>query len=212
MRPVLVVYATRHGHTRHVAERVADRVRTLRHEAQLQDARTEALPPLERYSAVVLAASVHLGHHEREMVKFVRARRNELEALPTVFLSVSLTEVGARDVRRPDDERLEAQRATHKAIEDFVLETGWRPPQAVQVAGALTENTYGPLARMLLRRLARRKGLPDEASRDIVFTDWVALNGVVDALVQEAVERSPRLPPPTPDPAPEAVKGAPLAP
>lgn len=195
MRPILVVYATRTGHTRRIAERVADRIRTLRHEAQIQDIRTEALPPLERYSAVILAASVHLGHHEREMVKFVRARRSELDRLPTVFLSVSLTEAAAADVHRPDDERLDAQRATRKVLEDFVLETGWRPGRSVPVAGALTDTAYGPLTRVLLRRIVQ--GAPEEPARQVVFTDWAALNLVVDALVSEAVERStnPRQPP-----------------
>ncbi|HUM13131.1 MAG TPA: flavodoxin domain-containing protein [Myxococcaceae bacterium] len=194
MRPFLVVYATGTGHTRHVAERVADRIRTLAHEVQIQDVRTEALPPLERYSAVILAASVHLGHHEREMVKFVRARRRELERLPTVFLSVSLTEVAAADVHRPDDERLEARRATRKVLDDFVLETGWRPDKAVSIAGALTDTAYGPLTRLLMRTLAHRT-VPDEPTRQVVFTDWAALNGVVDSLVRVAVERSKGAPP-----------------
>src|SRR5262249_57067276 len=59
MRPFLVVHATRSGHTRRIAERIVDRIRSLAHEAQLQDVRTEALPPLTRYSAVILAAGVH---------------------------------------------------------------------------------------------------------------------------------------------------------
>ena len=80
-----MVYATRSGHTRRVAERIVDRIRTLAHVGQLQDARTEALPPLERYSAVILAAGVHLGHHKPEMLRFVRARRDELAQVPTLF-------------------------------------------------------------------------------------------------------------------------------
>jgi menaquinone-dependent protoporphyrinogen oxidase len=190
MRPILVVYATRHGHTRHIAERVADRIRTLRHEAQLQDARTEALPPLDRYSAVVLAASVHLGHHERKMVKFVRDRRAELERVPTVLLSVSLSEAAATDIHRPDDERLEAQRATRQALEGFVLETGFRPGRSVPVAGAVSVSTAGVLSRFLVRRLVRCEGLPEGALNEVVFTDWAALNVAVDALVREAMERS----------------------
>ncbi|HZJ54916.1 MAG TPA: flavodoxin domain-containing protein [Myxococcaceae bacterium] len=213
MRPLLVVYATRGGYTRQIAERVADRIRTLAHEVQIQDARTEALPPLERYSAVVLAASVHLGHHGREMVKFVRARRRELDALPTIFLSVSLTEAAAADVHRPDDVRLDARRATRKVLDDFVLETGWRPPRAIPVASALTGTTYGPLTRILMKKLLRRE-VPDEPAREVVFTDWAALNRVVDGLVREAVERSRTLPPERPPPPPSrgAVEGAVLAP
>jgi menaquinone-dependent protoporphyrinogen oxidase len=213
MRPFLIVYATRGGCTRQIAERVADRIRTLAHEVQIQDARTEALPPLERYSAVVLAAGVHLGHHAREMVKFVRARRRELDALPTVFLSVSLTEAAAADVHRPDDVRLDARRATSKVLDDFVLETGWRPARAIPVAGALIDSIYGPVIRLLMTKLLRRE-VPDEPAREVVFTDWSALNRVVDGLAREAVERSETLPPETPTPPPfrTAVEGAVLAP
>jgi menaquinone-dependent protoporphyrinogen oxidase len=213
MRPILVVYATRTGHTRHVAERIADRIRTLAHEAQIQDVRTEALPPLERYSAVILAASVHLGHHEREMVKFVRARRRELDALPTLFLSVSLTEAAAADVHRADAERVEAGRAIRKVLEDFVLETGWRPGKAVPIAGALTETAYGPLTRLLMRTIVQRN-VPDEPTRQVVFTDWAALNAVVDNLVRQAVERSKTARPLPPEPPTfrNAVEGAVLAP
>src|SRR5690348_9932065 len=116
MRPLLVVYSTRSGHTGRIAERMIDRIRTLGHEAQLQDVRTEALPPLERYSAVVIVAEVHLGRHARELARFVRARRAELQRVPTLFLSVSLTEAAAVDPHRPDDERLEARREDRKSV------------------------------------------------------------------------------------------------
>jgi len=205
MKPILIVYATRGGYTRRIAERIADRIRTLRHEAQIQDARTEALPPLDRYSAVVLAASLHLGQHEQEMVRFARSRRGELAALPTLFVSVSLTEAAAADVHRPDGERLEARRAVRKALDDFERETGWRPRKSVPVAGALTETAYGPVRRSLLTRLVRRDA-PEEPSRQGAFTDWAALDALVDALVGRAVELSTTAPPAAP--APARVRGA----
>ena len=212
MRPFLVVHATRSGHARRIAEHIADRIRTLAHEAQLQDVRTEALPPLTRYSAVILAVGVHLGRHDREMVRFVRARRQELAEVPTLFLSVSVTEAAAEDVHRPDDERLEARRATLKVLDDFVLETGWEPWRAVPVAGAMDDAASGSFGRMLLRTLLPRD-LAEDATRGVVFTDWIALNGVVDGLVREATERGKTLSPPTEPPAfRSAVEGAVLAP
>ena len=213
MRPFLVVHATRSGHTRRIAEHIVDRIRALAHEAQLQDVRTEALPPLTRYSAVILAAGVHLGHHDREMVRFARARRAELVRVPTLFLSVSLTEATAEDAHRPDDERLEARRTTHKVLDDFVSETGWLPERAVPIAGALTGSAFGPLTRVLMRKLFHRD-LSDEPGVDVVFTDWTALNAVVVGLVREAVERSTAAPPETPEPPVfrSAVEGAVLAP
>jgi menaquinone-dependent protoporphyrinogen oxidase len=212
MRPFLVVHATRSGHTRRIAEHIADRIRTLAHEAQLQDVRTEALPPLTRYSAVILAAGVHLGRHDREMVRFVRARRQELADVPALFLSVSVTEAAAEDLHRPDDERLEARRATLKVLDDFVLETGWEPWRAVPIAGAMDDAAPGSFGRMLLRTLLPRE-LAEDATRGVVFTDWIALNGVVDGLVREATERGKTLSLPTEPPAfRSAVEGAVLAP
>ena len=213
MKPFLVVYASRSGQTRRLAEGIADRIRTLGHEVQTQDVRTEALPMLERYAGVILAASVHLGHHEREMVKFVRCRRGELAGVPTVFFSVSLTEATAEDVHRPDEERLDARRAVSKVLEDFVLETGWRPQRAVPIAGALADTGHGPLTRFLLWAVARQT-LLDDVVREVTFTDRAALNREVDQLVRAGVSRYQTTPSGMVEPPPfrNAVEGAVLAP
>lgn len=213
MKPFLVVYASRSGCTRRLAEGMADRVRTLGHEVQIQDVRTEALPLLERYAGVLLAASVHLGHHERGMVRFVRSRRGELDGVPTVFFSVSLTEATVEDVRRPDQERLDARRAVSKILEGFVLETGWRPQRAVPVAGALADPGHWPLTRFLMWAVARQT-LLDDVVREVTFTDRAALNREVDQLVRTGVARSQCSPsePVEPPPFRSAVEGAVLAP
>lgn len=210
MRPLLVVYSTRSGHARRIAERVVDRIRTLGHEAQLQDVRTEALPPLERYSAVVIVGSVHLGRHARALASFVRARRDELQRVPTLFLSVSLTEAAAVDPHRPDDERLEARREVGKVLEEFVRETGWSPEHRVPIAGALSPTPHGPVIELLVRIL----GLSDAPAYEIVFTDWNELNRVVDGLVREAVAQGRLVGPEMPEPSAfhSAVEGAVLAP
>jgi len=168
---------------------------------------------LERYAGILLAASVHLGHHEREMVKFVRSRRGELDGVPTVFFSVSLTEATVEDAHRPDQERLDARRAVSKILEDFVLETGWRPQRAVPVAGALADAGHGPLTRFLLRAVARQT-LLDDVVREVTFTDRAALNREVDQLVRAGVARSRSTQPQTVEPPPfrSAVEGAVLAP
>jgi len=55
---------------------------------------------LVSYAGPVLAASVHTQKHEAEMVRFVKRNRAELEAMPTVLLSVSLSEAGAEDMSK----------------------------------------------------------------------------------------------------------------
>jgi len=208
MRPLLVVYSTRGGHAGRIAERVVDRIRTLGHEAQLQDVRTQALPALERYSGVIIVASVHQGRHAPMLASFVRARRGELQRVPTLLLSVSVTEAAAVDPHRPDDERLEARRAVGKVLEEFERETQWSPDHTVPIAGALSHTPYGAV----IQRLVRILGLAHPY--EIVFTDWNALNRVVDGLVREAAARSRSAPPETPEPSAfrSAVEGAVLAP
>jgi len=48
---------------------------------------------IDHYEAAILAASVHAGEHEAEMVAFVKAHRDELHRIPTAFVSVSLASV-----------------------------------------------------------------------------------------------------------------------
>src|SRR5512141_1085198 len=96
MKTIGVLFATREGHTRRIAEHVAAdlRVRGLHPEVENLRERAAAIN-LRDYSGVILAASVHAGEHEAEMVKFVKAHRGALEAIPAAFLSVTLSEAGA---------------------------------------------------------------------------------------------------------------------
>jgi phytoene dehydrogenase-like protein len=73
----LVLYATREGQTRRIAERIAGALRLRGHEPDVRDARTDAPTSLSGYRGAVLAASVHRGEHEPEMIAFVRRHRSD---------------------------------------------------------------------------------------------------------------------------------------
>src|SRR5436190_20518231 len=97
-----VFYATREGQARRIAERVRTDLRAQRMEVDLFDVRQLRGPVgWKAYGAAFVIASVHLGHHEREMVRFVRQHRPELEALSAAFLSVSLSQAGVQDEAAP---------------------------------------------------------------------------------------------------------------
>jgi menaquinone-dependent protoporphyrinogen IX oxidase len=109
MKPVLILYATREGHTRRIAEHLAATVRARGHEAVVVDA--AHLPEgfsLDSYAAAIVSASVHTGTHEREIVAFVKFHRAELERIPAVFLSVSLSEAGVEDPAATPERRAQA--------------------------------------------------------------------------------------------------------
>jgi menaquinone-dependent protoporphyrinogen oxidase len=177
-----VFYATREGHTRKIAERVAADLRTRGALVDVFNVREHPSPDWSKYATACLAASVHLGRHEREMVTFAAAHRTALERLDAAFISVTLSEAGAEDPAKSAAERRAAAEDAQRMIDVFVKETGWHPEHALPVAGALAYSKYNVFVRFLMKRIARRAGAPTDTSRDYEFTDWLALDRFVGEL------------------------------
>jgi menaquinone-dependent protoporphyrinogen oxidase len=180
-----VLYATREGQTRRVAARIADDLRLRGVEVDLLDVGVAGSIDWSRYQAACLAASVHIGHHEPEMIALVKEHRAELERLGASFISVTLSEAGVEDPRRTDAVRKQAMADVRQMLNTFVAETGWRPARMFPVAGALTYSKYNIFVRFIMKRIARKQGAPTDTSRDYEFTDWQA----VDGFAREFAER-----------------------
>lgn len=185
MKPIGVFYATREGHTHKIAERVAGDLRKRGFEAAVVDLRGDAAIDLKDYSAAILAASVHIGQHEPEMVDFVKRHRAELEAMPAAFLSVTLSEAGAERASATPEEHARFVADVQGMLDRFFQETGWHPRRVKPVAGALLYTKYNFLIRFVMRRIARKAGAATDTSRDYEYTDWVALDHFVEELAQE---------------------------
>ncbi len=185
MKPVVVIYATREGHTRHIAEDVSA---TLGAQSRLVDVIDAAHMPdrfsLKNYSAAIISASLHGGKHEPEIANFVKDNLAELQQIPTLFLSVSLSEVTVEDSKAAPEKRVEAQADVQRTIDRFLEKTGWRPSHIAAVAGALMYSRYNFLIRFVMRRIAQKAGAPVDTSRDYEFTDWGKLHGLVEEFAQ----------------------------
>src|SRR5262245_61779302 len=82
MKSIGFFYATREGQTRRITEHVAANLRNRGFVVEIsnvKDVRGQVGVDLGRCAAVILAASVHAGEHESEMVKFVKKHRAQLE-------------------------------------------------------------------------------------------------------------------------------------
>lgn len=183
------LYATREGQTRKVAEHLAAalHVRGLRH-VKLLDIRHHQDPiHIDEFAGVILAASVHSGKHEPEMVTFVRDHQNELEKVRTAFLSVSLSEAGAERSDTTPQQHANFVADVEKTLATFLKQTGWRPARIEPVAGALLYSKYNFLIRFVMRRIAKKSGGDTDTSHDYVYTDWNAL----DRFAEEFVEGLP---------------------
>jgi len=186
IRSVGVFYATREGHTAMIAERVAA---TLHHHgftAAAFNVKDEAESiDLTTCDAAIVAASVHAGKHEREIIDFVRRHRERLKALPTAFISVTLSQAGAeRKTATPEEhERFVAD--VQYMIDSFIRDTEWLPRHIKPVAGALLYTRYNFFIRFVMKRISRKAGGDTDTSRDFDYTNWSDLDQFVNQLATD---------------------------
>lgn len=173
---VLVIYASTHGHTAKIAGRVAEALREEGVEVDLRGVGDADGADPGHADGVVVAASVHQGRHQDELIDWVRHHHRALEARPTLFVSVSLTAAEDSD---------EARAATRECIDVFLDDTGWTPERCEPVAGALQYREYDFFTRTLIRLMMKRGGHPTDTSRDYDYTDWDG----VDRLAREFAKR-----------------------
>lgn len=179
----VVVYATTEGHTRKVAEHVADRLHALGQSVALHDA-TDELPDvnLSGIDAAFVAASLHEGRYQPGITTFVSRRQEDLARIAGVFLPVSLSAASS-----DADDRA----ALNQSVERFVMETGWRPRYLHHVMGALAV-AKADFFRRWSMKLIMDSARPLKGS-GIELTDWIALTELVDTLVSELDRTRPSL-------------------
>ena len=176
MKPLTVLYATRHGQTRKIAEYVSAGLRAQGFDVDVRNVRGAGDLKLDSYGGIVLAASVHRGKHEREMVSFVRNHLLELNRSPNAFLTVTLSEAGAERPGANAEERNRFSTDVQGVIERFLRESGWQPKLVLPVAGALVYSKYNFVLRLLMRWIAKSSGAETDTSRDYEYTDWSRLD------------------------------------
>ena len=185
-----IFFATREGQARRVAEHIADTLRDRGVTADLFDVRDRRVAiDWTAYETAFVVASVHLGQHEREMIRFVRAYRPELKRLGAAFVSLSLSQAGAEDERHSAEDRRRASADVERMIDAFVAETGWQPAYVLPVAGAIAYRRYNLLVRFVMKRIARANGAPTDTSRNFELTNWAAVDRFVDAVKPPSTTR-----------------------
>ena len=185
MQQVGIFYATKEGHARKVAERVGAALIARTLDVAVHDVEDADAPAaLVRSDAAVLVGSVHLGKHERELVAFVKAHRDQLDSMPAAFLSVCGAEAGAEQGATPEG-RAKSAAHVEEQLQSFMKETGWHPRHVRPVAGAFVFTHYNLLVRWVMKRVAKSEELPTDTSRDYDFTDWVALDEFSRSLAEE---------------------------
>lgn len=172
MKPILVIYGTTEGHTRKIAEFIAERLRKTGKEVDLVDSaapEAEQIPPI--YAGAFIGGSVHYDKHQSALAHFVKENIGWLNVIPTAFFSVNLAML-----HRDREFCAEARRCA----DAFLDETGLKPYTVQLVAGALRYAQYDFFKRALLRYLVKPGGIQADAVSDVEYTDWDELGRFVD--------------------------------
>ena len=161
MTKILIPYGTTEGQTAKIAEVIADVIRGHGDNVEAVDIRDAPDRIPDAYDAVIIGAPIHMGRHDKRVVKFVQQNRDLLDRLPSAFFSVSLAAHG-------DTEEAEGY------VGRFEQQTGWRPATIALFSGALLYTHYGFVKRHIMKKIAHDKPghLGTDLSRDYVYTEW----------------------------------------
>ncbi len=168
MTSTLILYATSHGHTRVVAQAIAEH---LRHRgAHVQMANLNELPPPSPvgFDSVVLGSRVHFSKLDSELVAYVRRYKRVLDAKPSYLFSVGMAAQGPH------------AHESELALEKWCSKHDWKPRAIAAFAGALMYRAYNPFMRTLMKFLSRHAGHTTDTSRDYISTDWTAVGAFAD--------------------------------
>ena len=172
MKPILVAYSTTEGHTRKVAEFIAERLRSEGKNVDLVDC---AMPEVEQivpvYAGAIIGGSVHNQRHQAALIYFAKENLAWLNEIPTAFFSVNLAML-----HKDEECRAEA----NDCVDAFLDETGLMPCMTKLVAGALKYSKYDFFKRVLLRYFVRPGGIEAMTTPDVEYTDWSDLARFVD--------------------------------
>lgn len=177
---VLVAYATRHGSTRGIAERVGATLSDAAHRVTV--APVDEVGDVGEYDALVIGSATYLGHWLKEATALVERVQPVLAGRPVwLFSSGPLGTAGA-DTGEPGHDRAAAV-AGPKELAD--LTEALSPREHRIFSGALDPAELGVLERAVRKHPAARQRLPEGD-----FRDWAEIvvwaRGIADALAREA--------------------------
>ena len=156
---VLVTYATRYGSTEEVAQAIAASLRRTGLEVDVRPARK--VSTLEGYSAVLLGAPLYMFRWHKDALRFLRRRREALEALPVAVFALG-------PIHDEEMEWVDVRTQLDKALAKFP----WFAPSNIRIFGGKFDPGRLRLPHSLLPPMRR---MPASDIRDWAAIDaWAA--------------------------------------
>lgn len=175
---VLVAYASRHGATRGIAERIAQTIRQAGHEVDLEP--VEKVDRAEQYEAFVIGSAAYMFHWLKDATQFVHRHHTLLASRPTWLFSSGpigpeTVDKNGRDVLETTRPREFAEFGETVKARDMRVFFGAFDPDAPPVG----------IAEKVMALTPARRAMP---AGD--FRDWPQIEAWADGIAR-ALQRSP---------------------
>jgi menaquinone-dependent protoporphyrinogen oxidase len=166
MASILLAYASGHGQTANVTDRIAGVLTDRGHDPTVVDLRVDTSPDVTAADGVVVATPINSGRPLSAVSTFVESAVPALSSRPSAYVQLSFASATTQG---------RVARAATDWATDFAARTGWRPDRVELVAGAVNYTEYGRLERLFFRLFAAVTTGDTDTSRDYEYTDWAAL-------------------------------------
>ncbi|NJQ00156.1 flavodoxin domain-containing protein [Streptomyces zingiberis] len=176
--PVLVAYASAHGSTREIAERIAERLARAGHRVETYEVDGTVPPDPGRYHAVIIGSPVHDMRWVPEAAAYVHRHQAALERRRVWLFSVGMSEALGRPFH--------ARAVRHEPRDLPGLREVVHPEETRQFPGALRRRHLTPLGRVIFRAMGGRYG---------DHRDWDRVDAWAEAIVRGLPRAERRRPP-----------------
>jgi len=164
---VLVLYASKHGSTKGIAEHIAAKLRESGHETQALP--IDAAAGVASFDAVVLGSAVYYGSWMKEAVEYIHQHQAELAQHPVWLFSVGPLGVEVKENQEQPKELAEFRETI-------------RPRDHHLFFGALDHNKLSFPERMVIKAVRAPEG---------DFRDWNDVDAWTDSIVRSLAPTQP---------------------
>ena len=168
----LFVHASVTGHTRTIAERLAERTREAGFQVRTISIADASRADPSQHDVVVMGGCVRYGRHDRRLLAFIDRHSDCLRQRRLVFFSVDLT---ARDPERRSIDR-------NVYVRKFLQRSPVRPDHVEIIAGLLDYPGWPPIERALVRLIMKWTDGPTDPGTVTDYTDWDQVDRLADTV------------------------------
>ena len=172
---VLITYASKHGSTREIAERIAAMLETNHVDVDVQP--MKAVKDVSNYDAFVVGSAVYFGSWMKDATAFVRQHQDTLSQRPVWLFSSGPLGTDTVDAEGNDPREAAEPKELAELIETL------KPRKHLVFYGALDSHDFGFTER-LLHALPAGKKLLLEGD----FRDWDEINRWAEMIAQDLQE------------------------